>query len=201
VQVLSTIFGVTIVRNIGSKSKDIPEDYLMVSFKDPFSPPNGWVAWSIFGIISAPAAVSMSALFVSLLPFEAAGGAGTVDAVANLVESIDTGVFVNLLLLTGVGAPILEEVVFRGFLLASLTKHMPITGAVVLSSLTFAACHATPKDFPQLFALGCVMGFAYCRSRNLLTSMIIHGAWNSSVIAILYVLVSSGMPIRQILEG
>jgi uncharacterized protein len=187
--------------NIGAKSKDVPVDYLVVSWKDPFQAPHGWLAWSLFGIISAPAAVSMSALMVSLLPFDVTEGEGTVDAVANLVESIDTGVFINLLLLTGVGAPILEEVVFRGFLLASLTKHTSIPGAVALSSLIFAACHASSRDFPQLFALGCVLGFAYCRSRNLLTSMVIHGAWNSSVIAILYVLISSGVPMEQILKG
>jgi hypothetical protein len=63
----------------------------------------------------------------------------------------------SLLLVTSVLAPILEESLFRGFLLTSLTRYMPNSGAVVISSLVFALAHFTPKDAPQLFALGLVL--------------------------------------------
>lgn len=42
----------------------------------------------------------------------------------------------------------------------------------------------------QLTALGFLLGFAYVRSRNLLTPMLIHGAWNGSVLTILFLLAS-----------
>ena len=200
-QVVSTVVGVALIYSIGRRQEGTPDDFLAVSTRAPFAAPTGWLAWSLIGFAAAPFAITLSALLVSLLPVETTAGKGTVDAVAGLVETVDKGVFLNLLLLTGVCAPVLEETVFRGFLLASLTKHMPVAAAVVASSLTFAACHASVRDFPQLFALGCVMGFAYCRSRNLLTSMVIHGAWNSGVIAVLYTLVSSGMSMEQILGG
>ena len=41
-----------------------------------------------------------------------------------------TGRFLSLLTVTSVLAPLLEEVVFRGFLLASLTKWLPTPGMV-----------------------------------------------------------------------
>jgi membrane protease YdiL (CAAX protease family) len=53
------------------------------------------------------------------------------------------------LLLTAVLAPLLEETVFRGFLLTSLTKFMPTSAAVLVSSLAFGLIHFAPRDFPQ----------------------------------------------------
>lgn len=102
-------------------------------------------------------------------------------------------------LCAGVLAPILEETIFRGFLLTSLTRYMSLPTAAAVSSVLFAACHLSIRDFPQLVALGFIMGLAYGRSRNLLTSIAIHAAWNSSVVAMLFLLVNSGMSITEIL--
>jgi uncharacterized protein len=141
----------------------------------------------------------MASSVVSLLPTEVSSSSGTVDAVAGLIETVDPSVLTNLVLVAGVLAPVLEETVFRGFLLTSLTKHMSIPSAVVLSSLVFAGAHFSPRDSPQLFVLGIVMGFAYCRSRNLLTTMFIHGSWNTTVVVLLVTLIDSGVPLKEIL--
>ena len=50
--------------------------------------------------------------------------------------------------------------------------------------------HSTPLLAAQLTALGVLLGFSYVRSRNLLTPMLIHGAWNGSVLTILFLLAS-----------
>ncbi|WVZ02271.1 hypothetical protein V8G54_023077 [Vigna mungo] len=55
--------------------------------------------------------------------------------------------------ITGVLAPLLEETVFRGFLMTSLTKWVPTPVAVVISASVFALAHLTPGEFPQLFVL------------------------------------------------
>ena len=55
------------------------------------------------------------------------------DAVARII-SINTPTYLSLLTVTAVLAPLLEETVFRGFLLTSLTKFMPTPAAVVLSA-------------------------------------------------------------------
>ena len=52
--------------------------------------------------------------------------------------------------LAAVLAPLLEETVFRGFLLASLTKYMPVPAAVLISSVGFGLVHLTPRDLPQV---------------------------------------------------
>ena len=115
--------------------------------------------------------------------------------------SLDLPSYASLLVVTAVMAPYLEETVFRGVLLPSLTKYMPTYAAVIVSSLAFAACHLSPRDFPQLTALGLLLGFSYVRSRNLLTPMIIHGTWNGTVLTFLFALLSAGFDVQQVLAG
>lgn len=97
-------------------------------------------------------------------------------------------------------APLLEEALFRGFLLTSLASIMPPWAAVVASSTAFGLAHLSLKDLPVLIALGCWLGALYCRSRNLLTPMLVHGAWNSAVLSLLFWLTASGIDVQQLLK-
>ena len=88
---------------------------------------------------------------------------------------------------------------FRGFLLTSLTKFMPTWAAIPSSALLFGAAHLSPRDFPVLFSLGCLLGIVYVRSRNLLTPMLVHGVWNSAVLTLLFYLASTGLDIEELI--
>ena len=125
--------------------------------------------------------------------------------------------------MTSILAPLLEEVVFRGFLLTTLTKwyasaglaaicirladcpsaarRMPTPAAVALSSVAFGAAHLSARDFPQLVALGSVLGFSYVRSRNLLTPMLVHGLWNGGVLVVLTILAAQGLDLRTVIDA
>uniref|UniRef100_A0A453R0G5 CAAX prenyl protease 2/Lysostaphin resistance protein A-like domain-containing protein n=1 Tax=Aegilops tauschii subsp. strangulata TaxID=200361 RepID=A0A453R0G5_AEGTS len=59
-----------------------------------------------------------------------------------------------LLGITGVLAPILEETVFRGFLMVSLTMWFSTPVSVLITAVVFAFAHLTPGEIPQLFVLG-----------------------------------------------
>ncbi|HEY9660386.1 MAG TPA: CPBP family intramembrane glutamic endopeptidase, partial [Allocoleopsis sp.] len=72
-----------------------------------------------------------------------------------------------------------EEILFRGFLLPSLTKYVPVWGAIGLSSLLFAIAHLSLSEVLPLAVLGAVLGFVYTRSRSLLAPMMLHSLWNS----------------------
>jgi membrane protease YdiL (CAAX protease family) len=50
------------------------------------------------------------------------------------IISLDFPTYASLFTVTAVLAPILEETVFRGFLLTSLTKWMPTPAAVLVST-------------------------------------------------------------------
>ena len=116
------------------------------------------------------------------------------------ILSLDGATYVSLLSITAVLAPILEETLFRGFLLTTLTKWMPTPAAVLASATAFGFAHLSGRDLPQLVALGTLLGFSYVRSRNLATPMLIHGMWNGSVLTVLYVLSSQGIDINSMLQ-
>ena len=81
---------------------------------------------------------------------------------------------------------------FRGFLLPSLTRYMPVWGAIVTSSLVFAIAHLSLSEVLPLATLGIVLGIVYTRSRNLLAPMIVHSLWNSGTLLSLVILGSGG---------
>ncbi|KAL5981150.1 hypothetical protein ACLOJK_029070 [Asimina triloba] len=140
------------------------------------------------------------------------------DLVDNFLNS--TALLVGI---TGVLAPVLEETLFRGFLMVSLTKWVPTPVSVLITAAVFALAHLTPGEFPQLFVLGNTspsvameLGFqpktyehirlivgliVYFQTRNLLTPIIIHSLWNSGVILILTFLQIQGYDIKELLQS
>ena len=200
-QVVETLVGLAIVYGGVSKFKPLPDDLLKTSSSNPFALRDGWLTWAVLGILASPAVIGAAASLTAAL----AGGAtptgrGTADAVAGLLD-VDPATVASLFIVTAILAPILEETVFRGFLLPSLTKWMPVPAAVVVSAVAFAAAHLSAKDFPQLLAFGLLLGFSYARTRNLLTTMVMHGAWNGSVLLLLAALSASGADLKQLLAG
>lgn len=78
-------------------------------------------------------------------------------------------------------APVWEEIVFRGFLLPSLTRYMSLWSSILVSALAFALVHFNAQRLLPLICLGVVMGIVFARSRNLLASMLLHSLWNGFV--------------------
>ncbi|KAJ0254124.1 Uncharacterized protein HA466_0106770 [Hirschfeldia incana] len=76
-------------------------------------------------------------------------------------------------------APVLEEIVYRRFLLTSLASRMEWRKAPVISSVVFAASHFSGEDFVQLFGIGCVLGGCYSWSGNLASSVVVHSLYNA----------------------
>lgn len=107
------------------------------------------------------------------------------------ILSPDLPTLYSLFVVTAILAPILEEFVFRGFLLTSLTKFLPVPAAVFFSSVSFGLAHFSVKDLPELTVLGTLLGLSYIRTRNLLTPIVIHGLWNGTTVVALYVLAQS----------
>ena len=73
------------------------------------------------------------------------------------------------------GAPIVEEIAFRGMLFGALTKsHFTPLVASLISAGVFALFHFEPKRFLVLFVIGAVLGEARRRSGSTLTSIVAH---------------------------
>jgi membrane protease YdiL (CAAX protease family) len=80
-----------------------------------------------------------------------------------------------------INAPLLEETVYRGFLLTSLaTKSKPWV-AIVVSSCMFSIAHLSVEDSLQLFVIGCVLGYTYCWTGCLASPIIVHSVYNAVI--------------------
>ncbi|XVE92773.1 hypothetical protein REPUB_Repub01dG0128300 [Reevesia pubescens] len=82
--------------------------------------------------------------------------------------------------------PLLEELVYRGFMLASLASTMNWKQAVVLSAAIFSAAHFSGENFLQLFVIGCILGCSYCGTGNLSSSIVIHSFFNALTLIITF---------------
>jgi len=113
---------------------------------------------------------------------------------AESLVGIGTGAgFIVTFLILVVGAPIAEELFFRGLTFQVLKDHTaglgPRLGAAVVvvgSGLLFALAHFEPLQFLGLWAVGCVLGYLVLRTGRLGTSIVAHATFNLvAVIALL----------------
>ena len=96
---------------------------------------------------------------------------------ASLAGSVvEKGIFT--LLLMGLAAPILEEVLFRGIILNGLLKNYTPWKSIFLSSFLFGAVHMNPWQLLAGCILGIFLGWIYYESRNILLSILIHATAN-----------------------
>lgn len=76
-------------------------------------------------------------------------------------------------------APIVEELLFRGYLQTALTRRMKPWMAIAISSAVFGAIHFQPLAFPILALLGAVFGYLYHRTGSLKVNIALHMANNA----------------------
>jgi membrane protease YdiL (CAAX protease family) len=81
-----------------------------------------------------------------------------------------------------VSAPVWEELLYRGFLLAGLTATTgSFNASCILQAILFSAHHMSVTAAIPLAVLGYAWARLYSKSQNLLTVIIIHAMWNSRV--------------------
>ena len=84
-----------------------------------------------------------------------------------------------------VGAPIVEELFYRGMLLRSLQRRFGPAVAVSGSALVFAGAHFELLQFPALLALGVLLGILAVRYERLGPSIFCHAGFNAVTMAVL----------------
>ena len=159
--------------------RPLPDGWFQISFA------GSWLKWGLGGYCAAfPIVALISAL--NQLVWQGKGGSNPILPIA--LENRD-GLAIALFVVTAaIAAPIFEEILFRGFLMASLTRYVPAWGAIVISSLIFALAHLSLSEVLPLTTLGIMLGLVYMRTRNLLTSMLLHSLWNSGTLLSLVIL-------------
>ena len=101
---------------------------------------------------------------------------------ALLASQGSIGALVLGFLVIVIAAPVVEELVFRGFLAESL-RRKGMWAAVVLSAVAFSLAHLSLIQFRYYLIMGMVFGFVYWR-RGLIGSIAAHAAFNGVIMVV-----------------
>ena len=90
------------------------------------------------------------------------------------------GWIVVLVLVVALGAPIIEELVYRGLILQALQSRLNDWLALIISAAWFALIHLQPVELPGLFAFALVLGICFQRTGRLGMAVMAHIGFNAA---------------------
>ncbi|WP_238100839.1 CPBP family intramembrane glutamic endopeptidase [Staphylococcus massiliensis] len=116
----------------------------------------------------------------------------------------NTSVIAMLLfvLTIGVITPILEELAFRGIFYHKIFKYGSFFLPLIIISLIFGSLHS-PTDIVSLliyFSLGVILFLAYVKTKNILTSMLVHNMNNLIPALTLFILYLNGINMSDFIK-
>jgi membrane protease YdiL (CAAX protease family) len=138
------------------------------------------------GVTGGIAGRALPTLLV-VLAVLAGGGFSRTDATApKLLGTTPTGTtdWVVVILLTVVGAPLVEEIFFRGLVQGAFTRRVGPVPAIFITALIFSVAHITNEGVLApivLFPTAVILGFLRHRSGRLAPGMIAHATFNATV--------------------
>ncbi len=144
------------------------------------------VLGGVVGLLGAAVAAGITLLVVGDFTSLAA------EAAEELLTSASfTSLFIFALMLM-VGAPIAEELAFRGLLFGALQKRgVGAAWAIIISAVVFAMFHFEPTRFFVLLVPGLVFGYVRWKTGSLGAAMVAHGVNNAPAAVFLL----AGMPV------
>ena len=114
---------------------------------------------------------------------------GTATKIAGIKPEGTAG-WIVVILLVVVGAPIIEELFFRGLVQGAFMRRIGSTSAIFVTALIFCACH-TLNEGPIapmiLFAPALVLGYLRVRTQRLAAGMVAHATFNGLTLCLLLI--------------
>jgi len=107
---------------------------------------------------------------------------------SDLVDAAHGGWVVLLAVVVIVGAPIVEEIVYRGVVQPGLVASWGRTVGIVATAALFAAIHMQPVELPGLFVFALVLGWARHSTGTIGLSIVTHLAFNATGLALVVLL-------------
>lgn len=93
--------------------------------------------------------------------------------------SLSTVSGLGLLIATVLVAPLVEEVLYRGYLLGGLVVRMPPAVAVAVSAVLFVTLHAEASNLIAALCLGVGTAVAAVRTQSVVPGLVVHVANNA----------------------
>ena len=112
-----------------------------------------------------------------------------------LVASISVSKYFSLvttLILLAVAVPIIEELLFRGLILDSLSESYGSWASIFISSVIFAILHISSGHLSILNAFwgGMIYGYVRMRTNSLWPSIFLHSMWNGHIVLLQFLYLS-----------
>ena len=127
--------------------------------------------FAVFGVTSA---ITISAA-LTLLPRW-----GVVDAYSEASQTMYKGYDILFTVITTViTSPLLEEIVFRGYMLNTFLEAYGEKFAILFVSAVFAVCHGELLWMPYAFGMGLVLAWVSVKEDNILYSIVLHVGFNA----------------------
>jgi uncharacterized protein len=139
--------------------------------------------WAAAGLVAIVAAESVLAQFL-----DAGKDQGIVP---KHWEPSHAGAFVANFLVIAVLAPIVEELIFRGFGVTAIRSFVSSAATVLWVGIAFGVWHGLVIAFPALATLGAILAVVRLRTRSVYPTMVMHALFNG-VTLILAVTVGVG---------
>jgi membrane protease YdiL (CAAX protease family) len=112
------------------------------------------------------------------------------DVYTKLLGQVTWYTLILNLVLAGMLAPVVEEVLFRGVIFGGLQAHFGKWTSAVLSAMIFSALHFQAYGFFPRFMLGMVLVYLYDKYKSLYPAIALHGLNN-----IVATLIAASLPI------
>lgn len=91
---------------------------------------------------------------------------------------------VLLVLIVAIGAPIVEELVYRGLLQRSMMRTIGAVPGLAVVAIWFALVHPSPVEYPGLLLAGLLFGGCLLVTGRLGASIVTHAAFNAVGLAL-----------------
>ena len=101
-----------------------------------------------------------------------------------LYERATGGWVVVLVIIVAIGAPLVEELVYRGLIQSALMSRISAGLAVVVAAGFFALIHFRPIEYPGLFAFGLVLGVCLAITKRIGMGIAAHMAFNATALVL-----------------
>ena len=98
--------------------------------------------------------------------------------------------WIVVVLVTVVGAPLVEEIFFRGLVQGAFTRRVGATPAIFITAIIFSMSHVTGEGVAAplaLFPMALLLGYLRCRTGRLATGMVAHATFNALVLLLFLV--------------
>ena len=103
----------------------------------------------------------------------------------DLFDAAQGAWIVLLFVIVVICAPLVEEIVYRGFIQHNLAVAYGARISLLLASFWFAAVHLQLAEFPGLFAFALVLGLCFSRTKRLGLSIVTHVSFNATALTVM----------------